>query len=53
MAKRRRPERPSFDAFEGCVLGLAIGDALGFPAEFRRREQMLAAFPPDGITDVD
>jgi len=50
MAKRRRPERPSFDAFEGCVLGLAIGDALGFPAEFRRREQILAAFPPDGIT---
>ena len=31
-------------ACEGSILGLAIGDALGFPAEFRRRNQIVAAF---------
>lgn len=33
------------------MLGLAVGDALGFPCEFRRREQILSAFPPAGVTD--
>ena len=37
--------------FEGCMLGLAVGDALGFPTEFRRREAIVAAFPPEGVTD--
>ncbi|NMB76557.1 MAG: hypothetical protein GYA21_15670 [Myxococcales bacterium] len=32
------------------MLGLAIGDALGFPAEFRRRAQILQAFGPAGLT---
>ena len=45
----------------GCVLGLAIGDALGAPFEFRRREEIpdpLPAFelpwqgrPPGSWTD--
>jgi ADP-ribosylglycohydrolase len=43
-----RPSREN--AFEGAILGLAIGDALGFPAEFRRRDQILEAFGPKGIT---
>jgi ADP-ribosylglycohydrolase len=47
----REPRPSRLNAFEGCILGLAIGDALGLPAEFRRREQILAAFGPDGITD--
>ena len=38
-------------AFEGCVLGLAIGDALGFPTEFRSRAQILESFGPQGVTD--
>jgi len=38
------------EAFEGAILGLAIGDALGYPAEFRRRAQILEAFGPDGLT---
>ena len=33
------------------MLGLAVGDALGFPTEFRRRAAIVAAFPPDGVTD--
>ena len=38
-------------ACEGSIVGLAVGDALGFPAEFRRREQILAALGPDGVAD--
>jgi ADP-ribosylglycohydrolase len=45
----RGPAR--LDRFIGCIVGLAVGDALGFPAEFRRRAQILAAFPPDGLRD--
>ena len=37
--------------FTGSVVGLAIGDALGYPAEFRSREQILREIGPDGITD--
>ncbi|MBX3232033.1 MAG: ADP-ribosylglycohydrolase family protein [Labilithrix sp.] len=33
------------------MLGLAVGDALGFPAEFRRREQILSSFGSAGLTD--
>lgn len=39
------------DAFEGCLLGLAIGDALGYPAEFRRRAQLLETWGENGLTD--
>lgn len=35
----------------GCMVGLAVGDALGYPAEFRRRKQLLAEIGPQGITD--
>jgi ADP-ribosylglycohydrolase len=39
------------DRFTGCLVGLAVGDALGYPAEFRRREQILREIGPEGITD--
>ena len=26
----------NFDKFKGCLLGLAIGDALGMPLEFKK-----------------
>jgi len=35
----------------GCIVGVAVGDALGYPAEFRRRDQLLKELGPDGITD--
>ena len=35
----------------GSIVGLAIGDAIGYPAEFRRRAQLLAEIGSDGITD--
>jgi ADP-ribosylglycohydrolase len=55
----RRPERDadstrpmtSRDRFLGCLLGGAVGDALGAPVEFMRRAAILQQFGPDGITD--
>ena len=38
------------ERFRGCLLGGAVGDALGAPVEFHTREQILARFGPDGIT---
>jgi ADP-ribosylglycohydrolase/protein-tyrosine phosphatase len=34
----------------GCMLGGAVGDALGAPVEFMKREDILRRFGPDGIT---
>ena len=36
--------------FLGCIVGLAVGDALGYPAEFRLRSQILEEIGPQGIT---
>jgi ADP-ribosyl-[dinitrogen reductase] hydrolase len=38
------------DRYAGTLLGLACGDALGGPVEFRTREQIAAAFPA-GVTE--
>lgn len=38
------------DRFAGCILGLALGDAVGYPCEFRSRAHILATFPPRGVT---
>ncbi|MFH1808397.1 MAG: ADP-ribosylglycohydrolase family protein [Pseudomonadota bacterium] len=35
----------------GSLLGLAIGDALGYPHEFRRCEQVRREIAPAGLTD--
>ena len=34
----------------GCLLGGAVGDALGAPVEFMRRDAIVARFGPRGIT---
>ncbi len=36
--------------FMGCLLGGAVGDALGAPVEFMRRTEILERFGPGGIT---
>ena len=38
------------ERFRGCLLGGAVGDALGAPVEFDLREEILRRFGPDGIT---
>jgi len=42
----------SLSQFQGSILGLAIGDALGFPVEFRSRRQILELLGPAGVTDL-
>ena len=37
--------------FPGCLLGGAIGDALGAPVEFMKRDEILQRFGPSGITE--
>ena len=37
--------------FPGCLLGGAVGDALGAPVEFLSRQEIIARFGEAGITD--
>jgi ADP-ribosylglycohydrolase len=48
----RDPQPSRANAFAGSILGLAIGDALGFPTEFRSRARITEAFGPQGVTDL-
>jgi len=41
----------SRERFLGCLLGGAVGDALGAAVEFESRAAILETFGPDGITD--
>lgn len=39
------------DRFRGCLLGGAVGDALGAPVEFMRRREILVRFGSQGIQE--
>ena len=39
--------------FEGCILGLAIGDALGYPTEFLSLDEIRDQYGPFGVTDFE
>ncbi len=39
------------DRYRGCLLGGAVGDALGAPVEFLSLEEIRARFGPSGLTD--
>ncbi len=39
--------------YEGTMLGLAIGDALGWPVEFTSLDDIRIEYGPDGITDLE
>jgi ADP-ribosylglycohydrolase len=43
----------SSDRTRGCLLGGAVGDALGAPVEFISLRQIRDRYGPDGITDLD
>lgn len=36
---------------QGCLIGGAIGDALGYPIEFMSQESIFYQYGPDGLTD--
>lgn len=37
--------------YRGCLLGGAVGDALGAPVEFMSHAEIVRKFGPDGIKD--
>lgn len=43
--------RATMSRYTGCLLGGAVGDALGAPVEFMPLEQISLAFGPEGLTD--
>ncbi len=40
------------DHFRGCLLGGAVGDALGWPVEFMHTNEIKRKYGEDGITDL-
>lgn len=46
-------KRRSEDAVSGCLLGGAVGDALGAPVEFLSLKQIRDTYGPDGIKSYD
>jgi hypothetical protein len=48
--RKRQIERTLRGRFHGCLLGGAVGDALGAPVEFMKRSEILREFGPAGIT---
>ena len=47
---KRQQKRTVQGRFLGCLLGGAVGDALGAPVEFMNRGEILRRFGPKGIT---
>ena len=39
--------------FRGCLIGGAVGDALGYAVEFKDAESIFEEYGPDGITEYD
>jgi ADP-ribosylglycohydrolase len=44
-----KPDTVTLDRFRGCLLGAAVGDALGAPVEFMSRAAIEKEYGPDGI----
>ena len=40
------------DRFRGCMLGGALGDALGYPVEFLSADEINKQYGKNGITDL-
>ncbi len=51
-AFRRVPDGGVSTRFRGCLLGGAVGDALGAPVEFLKRDAIVGVFGQDGIRDM-
>ncbi len=51
LKQKRQQQRTLKNRFMGCLLGGAVGDALGAPVEFDSRSQILQQFGPQGIAD--
>lgn len=45
-------DRNKQEHFTGCLLGGAVGDALGWPVEFEAMDDIVRRFGPAGIVDM-
>lgn len=45
-------DQNEINLFTGCLLGGAVGDALGAPVEFDSLEEILNEYGPDGVVDM-
>ena len=50
VLQRIKAKEIHLDAIRGCIFGGAVGDALGYPVEFLREEEIFAIYGPKGIT---
>ena len=41
------------DKILGCIIGGAVGDALGYPVEFENEESIFHTYGDDGITEYE
>lgn len=52
--KQRIAEKEQYrDRIRGCMIGGAVGDALGWPVEFRGEREIFNKYWPDGIKEYD
>ncbi|MGI6406691.1 MAG: ADP-ribosylglycohydrolase family protein [Syntrophaceticus sp.] len=45
--------RKNENNFRGCLIGGAVGDALGWPVEFLKLDKIINKYGAEGITDLD
>lgn len=50
---RRNPQEEMLDRYRGCLLGGAVGDALGYPVEFMREDAIRTRYGPRGIQNLE
>ncbi|MBQ9245088.1 ADP-ribosylglycohydrolase family protein [bacterium] len=53
FGKKDNLNKHNIDNYEGCVIGGAIGDALGNPVEFDRLSTIKRIYGKNGITDLE
>ena len=53
VEQRRQAREPYRDKIRGCLLGGAVGDALGYPVEFLSRDGIRARYGAEGIQGYD
>lgn len=49
QSPRRSPREEMLDRYRGCLLGGAVGDALGYPVEFMKEKDIWAKYGRKGI----
>ena len=50
VLEEKKKKEVHLDAIRGCIYGGAVGDALGYPVEFLREEEIFGKFGEKGIT---